>query len=294
MKISLITVNYNTEKYIALLIKSLSSQTISKQDFELIIVNNSQNSILEDTCNETLYSFNIKIIQSPENVGFGRANNLGSKDALGEYLLIINPDITVHDDSYLEQLYSFATDNPQYGIISTRVIESNGEDAHPSYSYAYGIHFDLPGNIASVIGALMLIKKTLFERVDGFDPDFFLYDEETDLCLRIRKLGYPLHQMDALSVKHFGRASETQKYKYDYWYKRQRGLYLFCLKHYSSEIFSNILKNDISKSRLKKITLWIQVYILQIKSKKIKYDRWLAIYDCAKRTQLSTRWLFYR
>lgn len=294
MKISIISVNYNTEKCIRRLLDSLVTQTLCPSDFELILVNNSQNENLAQLCRDFKGKFKLKIIQSSENIGFGRANNLGAKNASGEYLLLINPDALIQEADYLERIYDFAQQNPQHGIISTRVIDDGlGADSGPFYTYAYGVKFALPGEIAAVIGALMFINKTVFEAVNGFDPDFFLYDEESDLCLRIRQQGYSIYQINELSVRHIGGVSEAERFKYEYWVKRQRGLYLFCYKHYSPELFNSILHKDITQARWKRFKLWLEIKVLKLRNKIVKYDRWSAIYDCARKTVKSPAWLFY-
>lgn len=293
-KVSIICVNYNTEVYIANLINCCNLQSMNKNEFELILVNNSQNNLLNEIVDEIQHEFKILVVQSKENIGFGRANNLGANHASGEYLLLINPDITIDNPEYLNELYEFSKNNPQHGIVSTKVLDMNGITSGPFFEYAYNVKYDLPGKIASVIGALMFISSKIFQEVGGFDPDFFLYDEESDLCLRIRRLNYSIHQIDSLSVVHVGGVSETVRHEYEYWVKRQRGLYLFCHKHYTKEHFTEILNNDVAFSKKRRFKLWVQVNIFKIKRKKVKYDMWCAIYDCAMRTLESKDWLYFK
>lgn len=95
MKVSILIVNYNTENYIHDLLVSIIKQTITKEDFEIIISNNVQNNNLTQMIekNGLDQGLNIKVLQMISNIGFGRAMNEAAKASCAEHLLIINPDV---------------------------------------------------------------------------------------------------------------------------------------------------------------------------------------------------------
>lgn len=293
MKISLLTVNYNTEDHILNLLFNLQQQNMLHSDFEIIISNNSSSEKLQSLLKDNVFSFKINLIDNKCNLGFGEANNVAAKVAKGKYLLIINPDITLVETDYLSKLFIFAELHPEYGLISTRVIEQYGQQRGPFFHYAYGKVFDeLPGEIASVIGALMLLHRNFYLKIGGFDREYFLYEEDIDLCLRVRKCGYSIFVYDELSVQHVGGVSEKATQIYDYQIKKKRGIYLFCLKHYTENEFQHLLRQDLRDSRWRTLKLWVQVNLLGISSKSSKYEYWLANLYCAKKTLESTGWLF--
>ena len=106
IQLSILIVNYNTETFIESLLIDLKEQSIQKNAFEIIIVNNVQNTLLNEVIekNTKLHDLNIKIISSEKNVGFGRAMNLAAAHAKGAELLIGNPDLRMLQTDYLEQL----------------------------------------------------------------------------------------------------------------------------------------------------------------------------------------------
>lgn len=292
-KISVLIVNYNCEHFIAKLLKTLQTQTIAHSDFEVIIVNNSINDVLKLTI-DTLHdvTFNIKIIQNGQNIGFGKANNLAASKSNGEYLVLINPDISISNQNFLEALYSTASASKDVGIFSCNIIEKNNKITGPFFSYPFNVRMEnLSGDIHSVIGALMLIPTNVFNLVGGFDEDYFLYEEDIDLCLRIRKVGFSIMQINTLSVNHVGGVSEVNTNQYEYTLKKKRGVYLFCFKHYKENVFYRCLHSDFRKSYWKKVKLWLEVYLLRM-NKKSKLDYWRAVHHAAKLTLVSTAWLY--
>ena len=128
MKISILMVNYNTEQFIANFLQDLSIQTLTIDNYEIIITNNVQNNILKDILDDLNLSqkLNIVIIQSEQNIGFGRAMNLASEHAQGQHILIANPDLRMMQTDYLEKLLAQAQIHT-YGIITTQLINDLNE-----------------------------------------------------------------------------------------------------------------------------------------------------------------------
>ena len=215
-------------------------------------------------------------------------------EAQGEYLFLLNPDAQMVENNYLEVIYDYALNHPSCGIFSTRILELNGCETGPFFTYPYQQEFnDLPGDIAAVIGAVMLIKASIYQAVGGFDTDYFLYEEDIDLCLRIRKAGYSIAKVNELSVLHVGGVSEKNTQLYDYTIKKQRGIYLFCYKHYSKEFFQRILVKERKKARLKLCILWFKFSLLGSKKHKLDQQKWLAKLYCSQKAIIDPSWLIF-
>lgn len=242
MKLSILIVNYNTESFICQLLASLKKQTLSQSLFEIIIVNNIQNDVMDNLLKSKGFyeSFNLSLYQSQSNLGFGRAMNLGFKHAKGEHILLLNPDALMRQDDYLEKLLVTADKNPNYGVISTKVLDDDDNDTSTYYSYEFGQTLGFDGEICWFQGSLLLVRHDVFSQLGGFDSDFFMYCEDVDLCLRIKRLGLELIKNDELEVYHFGGASEPNQ-NYDYYERYYKSRFLFAHKHYSDRVFDELI-----------------------------------------------------
>jgi len=146
----------------------------------------------------------VTLVRSPENAGFGRGCNLGFERVRSPYLLLLNPDASIAPDA-VEELVRFLEARPGVGIVGPAIVEANGAlqvtGPLPSprglLTRALGREGErrrirpgeAPFPTGWVCGAVMLVRSELFRRLGGFDPRFFLYFEETDLCQRARALG---------------------------------------------------------------------------------------------------------
>jgi len=149
----------------------------------------------------------VKLVRSPENLGFGRGCNLGFKSVETPYLLLLNPDASI-SLAGLEVLVDFIDSHPDVGIVgpATKIIgwgyQSAGMLLTPMRLIRASLGFSVmhkderviePGGESFqtnwICGAVFMIRSSLFRELDGFDPRFFLYFEETDLSLRTLRKG---------------------------------------------------------------------------------------------------------
>lgn len=206
--LSIIIVNYNTCDITSACIESIYSSLISVP-FEIILVDNASsektNSLFQDKFPH------LQIIKNEQNVGFGRANNQGMNAANGELLLLLNSDTEVHNNTIQRSIDTLKQHNA--GLYSCAQFLANGEPFfHEKKSFQIGLSLkkilhklplfhiqyfrkliEQPSEISNIIevntvsGAYMLLKKEVFLETGGFDPDYFLYSEETEWCYnRIR------------------------------------------------------------------------------------------------------------
>lgn len=251
MDLSIIIVNYRSEKWLNSCLNILSSPSDSKIKFEVIIINNDKKDFLPTK----KYSFVSRLIQTEKNLGFGLANNLGVKSAKSKNVLFLNPDTIFGKDSMVKLLV-FLEKNPQIGIVGPKIIQASRGKAQPftcgKKTSLLGIIFrntilkpwnsKKPVLVDWVSGTALLTKKSVFEKAGGFDKNFFMYFEDQDLCLRIKELGYDICFFPGSIVYHYdGKCwPNTKKQKLafytaqDYFFKKHhksyKGFFLKVLK----------------------------------------------------------------
>jgi hypothetical protein len=256
MDISVIIVSYNTVRLITDCLASL--QKADDLEKEIFVVDNfsTDGSVAAITAGFP----SVTVIANQENHGFGAASNQALPYCGGKYLVFLNPDTTVTDNT-LKTAVSYMDAHPHVGLAGARILNPDGS-LQPSVSYKYpGEKFTgkelkgLTGEIACVMGAFMIARKTLIKELQGFDEDFFLYGEDQDLCWRIRQRGYSIGYIEDAEVLHWGGQSEFHTMPGALFAKKLKAEYLFYQKHYSPETISRIKKAVKLKARYRLATL---------------------------------------
>ncbi|MGA2240723.1 MAG: glycosyltransferase family 2 protein [Verrucomicrobiota bacterium] len=253
MDISVISVTYNSETCIADCIKSVLSQR--GVEFEVVVVDNAST----DNTLSRLKELKSRVIASTENVGFGRGNNLGFAATCGRYVFLLNPDARLVEADALANLCRLMDANPRWGMAGTMVRFPDGKPESPPatiYSGQRHVQRDfskLPGKIAWVLGASMIIRRELYEKLDGFDPGFFLFSEEMDFCLRMREIGFEIGYIPEVVVEHIGGASKDARDPYEVSGRKLKGLLHFRQKHYSLDDCVWLAKRDLRRARFRMI-----------------------------------------
>lgn len=226
---------------------SLNDARISRERV-IVVDNHSQ----DETVTKLLYQFpEVVLIQLDDNLGAAKASNIGFEFALGqgaEYILRLDSD-TVVDPAFVLILMNKVTDDPKIGVLSPKIyyyeppdeIWFAGANQHPCHFGAIHGHRhekDNPHNsqvreIDYAWGAAMLIKGEVLEKSGGFDPDFFVYYEEVDFCLRVKKLGYKLVFIPDSHVWHKVGSSANNAWTAYHWNRSKMLLYR---KHAKSSI----------------------------------------------------------
>jgi len=239
MDLSIITINYNTASLTISCVNSILKHT-KKLKYEIIVVDNaSKTTSLEQIKNAFISDNRVKIIENKKNMGFSAGNNKGAKRARGKYLLFLNSDTIIHDNVLAEMVKwmvihakvgatTCALRNIDGSLQATGgyfptlfrifawmffvddlpVIRSIIRPFHPhtpdflgDNTYTKEIAFDW------ITGAFIMTTKSIFNKVGGFDEDYFMYTEDTDLCFKIRKLGKNVYYLPKWSITHLGGAS---------------------------------------------------------------------------------------
>jgi GT2 family glycosyltransferase len=232
-KISVLIVNWRSKEYVR---RCLQSMQAGEHDLigQIVVVDSGS----FDGCGEMLAAEfpQVDFVQSQGNVGFGRANNLGFERVNQPLLLLLNPDTELKPGS-LARLLEALESREDAGIVSPRLLNTDGTLQKSSVmafptplNQALRSEFLMkllpnsrlwgagdayasrePTPVEAVSGACMLMKAGLFRRLGGFRPDYFMYAEDMDLCLRIQRLGLVnYHVPGAEVIHHGGGSSRTQ------------------------------------------------------------------------------------
>lgn len=247
--ISTIIVNWNAGPQLKHCLDTMAG-TITRQ---IIVVDNASADGSEQSAADRS---GVVLIRSPENLGFGKACNLGAQRATTEYLLFINPDAAVYPDT-LEKALAFMQNpnNAQVGICGVQLIDESGQVARscarfPSatglVAHAIGLdrifprlgHFmtewshDSTQEVDHVIGAFFLVRRALFESLGGFDERFFVYLEDLDFSLRARQAGWRTVYLADVQAFHAGGGTSNQVKARRLFYSLRSRL-LYAAKHFS-------------------------------------------------------------
>lgn len=211
MDVSVIIVNYNTKELIADCIRSIHEKT-TEITYEIIVTDNASSDGSQKMIKDTFPD--VILIELAENIGFGRANNKAVDLAKGKYLFLLNSDTRLLNNSLL-YFFNFMEEKNkrnEIGSIGSLLIDFNHNICHSS-GYFPNFYSDIklvllsyikPGikkkeittfnlyqdsfDVDYITGADLFIERNIYEKLGGFDPDYFMYYEETDLQFRMNKL----------------------------------------------------------------------------------------------------------
>lgn len=288
MDISIIIVSYNTAN---LTLKCLASlQSSDELENEIFVVDNASTDDSVESIREEFPTVNL--IVNKVNRGFGAANNQALKQCRGRYVIFLNPDTTVKQDT-LKKAVVFMDANESVGLAGAKMLNPDGtlqesiSYRYPGEKFASGETAHLKGNIACVLGAFMISRKPLLDKLNGFDEAFFLYGEDQDLAWRIREKGFSIGYIENAEVFHWGGQSEIGTSPAALFEKKLKAEYLFYSKHYNSATITRIKKAEKMKAIFRLITLNL---FLHLSPNKIpiqnKIDRYWLVYRNAVESML--------
>lgn len=214
--ISIVIVNYKSKKYLQECLFSIEEKIAPFFSIEVILVNNDQVENLESFRDKYPFVF---LPENKENLGFGRGNNSGVSFSRGEILLLLNPDTKI-DSSRIGAVMQKFEEDSRLGVLGSGLFDFSGKKQEWTEGEMVRLSTVLKNNlffwrkgvrnfsngakeVGWVSGAAMFVRKKAFQEVSGFDPDFFMYFEDVDLCLRIAKKGWKIVHFPDFKVFHF-------------------------------------------------------------------------------------------
>ena len=222
--ISVIIVNYRSERCLGECVASVYAKFAEKITFEIIIVNNDPDAELT----EIRKSFpDAKIISAGKNLGFGAGCNLGAASSSGDIFLFLNPDAQIYSEN-IQEITSLFGKDPSLGIIGSRITRANGRVQKWSAGYEIDLINIVRNNLQMpksakiwnaerptpahwVSGTALFIRNDLFKKLGGFDENFFMYFEDMDLCKRAGELEQKVVYCPNFTVTHSGGKSYSEK-----------------------------------------------------------------------------------
>ena len=284
IEISVIIVSYNTRDLIATCLDSIVNVNDDRK--EIFVVDNAST----DGSVEFIRKHypNVNLIVNKENRGFAAANNQALQLARGRYIFLLNPDAEFLPSTF-SAMISFMNANPHIGLAGVKMINPDGSpqesftNEYPGHKLASRELSGLRGSVAWVLGASMIIRSNIMKRLGGFDESFFVYGEDQDLCLRIRKAGYEIGYTDTAIIVHLGAQSERQTESADVWKKKILAEYIFYRKHYLPATVEKIMRGALMKARWRILTLRLALLFQREKEEsKEKLIKYKAIKDFIK------------
>lgn len=276
IQVSIIIINYNTD---VLTLKAVQSvfEFVSDVTFEIIVVdNNSKETHLEELLSgfENAYFYKLE-----KNIGFGKANNFGFSKSKGKFIFLLNSDAYLIDDKSCSSFIYYLNTHPEVGCVGGNLITA---DQKPNICHGkflsverilcdYGIkkvsqdyfnlnlataqycNFDIPTEVDHLTGAAIMIKREVIEKYGLFNPAYFMYLEDMELCFRYKKQGLMSMILPYVRIVHIGGQSRKN----------------------NPELSKRII-NEIEYSKylfLKNTTAWPIAFGLFVLGKNIKFYR---------------------
>ena len=245
MKLSVIIVNYNVRPYLTACLDSVQRALEGIESEVFVVDNHSDDDSVEVISRDYAW---VHLINNRENLGFSKANNIAIRQAQGEYILLLNPDTVVAEET-LKGVIDFMDQHPKAGGAGVRMHNADGTLAPESrraiptpfvaarkmlgftkrYYMSY-LSWDAPAQIEVVSGAFMLLRHKAIYEVGMLDEDFFMYGEDIDLSYRLLKGGWENWYLPYAITHYKGRS--TQKTDYRYVHIFYQAMLIFLRKHY--------------------------------------------------------------
>ncbi len=283
MDLSVIIINYNTKELTGQAVASVR-ETVKSTSCEVIVIDNSSEP-------EERYQNDadgVVVLSGVENRGFGNACNLGAAQAKGEYLLFLNSDAIAHPEA-IDRTVKYLREHPEVGALGIRMLLEDGTLDRgcergfptPSASLYYFLGLDkkypesrkygayhqtfLPDDQTAetdcVSGAYLMMPRSFFLELGGFDEIFFMYGEDIDLCYRVKEAGKKVVYYADASVTHLKGASGLHSKSKEAIYHFHRAMKLFYRKHYWK-------KYNIFVSAAVYFGIWAKYHLALLTAKK--------------------------
>ena len=252
---TIIIVNYNVKEFLEQSIISIK-KSCKDIDYELFVVDNASSDGSVELIKRKFPG--IKLIANTENKGFAAANNQAMRQAQGEYILLINPDTIVQEDT-VPVVLNFFKDHPGCGMVGCKILNPDGSLQLPCrrsfptpwvaftkisglsklfprskffgrYNLTY-LDPDETYEVEAISGSFMFFRRQVIDRMGYLDESFFMYGEDLDWCFRIREAGWRIFYLPETKIVHF-KGESSKKSQIDLILQFYRAMKLFVEKHY--------------------------------------------------------------
>jgi O-antigen biosynthesis protein len=258
MKLSVVIVNYNVKYFLEQCLNSVR-RAAEGLDAEIFVVDNNS---VDGSVKMVREKFpEAIIIDNKENLGFSKANNQAIRKSSGEYVLLLNPDTVVEDDTF-RKVVGFMDEHPDAGGLGVKMIDGKGnflpesKRGLPTPSVAFYKIFGLSKffpksrifgkyhlgyldkdeihEVEILSGAFMLLRKSVLDKTGLLDESFFMYGEDIDLSYRILKAGFKNYYFPVTRIIHY-KGESTKKGSINYVRLFYNAMILFASKHFTQK-----------------------------------------------------------
>jgi GT2 family glycosyltransferase len=281
--LSVVIVNYNVKEFLEQCLNSVIKSAAGLPTEIFVVDNNSVDGSQDMLCTkfanrnfaaEGHLDLSVHLILNTENVGFGRANNQALRQCKGEYVLVLNPDTVLQEDT-LTKMTAFMETDKTIGVAGCKLLNADGtfqlacRRSFPSpevsfykiiglstlfpkskrfarYNLTY-LPTDQTYEVDALMGAFMFLRKEIIEQVGMFDESFFMYGEDLDWCYRIKQAGWKVYYYHGTQIIHY-KGESTKKNSVSYVIRFYEAMLIFVRKHYSgkySKLFEWVLMAGI-------------------------------------------------
>ncbi len=252
--LSVVIVTFKSDQVIHECIQSISDQ------IKIVIVDNSNDKKFKENI-EKKYK-NVECILSPENLGMGSGNNLGLKYVKTDYAIILNPDVTLSENT-IQEIIESSKEIESFAILAPLSTDIK----YPNYKIkkkTNNIDFNRPFKVESVDGYAMVLNLKKINKIESFkdynyfDENFFMYLENDDLCMRLNQSKENIFIVPKSKIKHLGASAVDQKYSHDielsrnwhwmwskFYFNKKHSGYFFALIYILPNFLSAIIKFTI-------------------------------------------------
>ena len=258
MDLSIVIVNYNVKYFLEQCLHSVK-KALEGIDSEVFVVDNNS---VDGSCVHIRERFPwVTLIENQKNVGFSMANNQAIKESKGKYVLLLNPDTVVEEDTF-SKCINFMDQHPEAGSLGVKMIDGRGQYLPESkralptpwvaFYKIFGLSTLFPKSkkfgkyhlgyldkdetheIEVLAGAFMFMRMETLDKVGLLDEDYFMYGEDIDLSYRITKGGYKNYYFPETTIIHY-KGESTKKGSLNYVMVFYNAMIIFANKHFASK-----------------------------------------------------------
>ena len=258
--LSIIIVSYNVREFLYQTINSVQ-RSLQRISSEIIVVDNAS---WDGSAAMVQKDFpEVNLISNTTNVGFAKANNLAIDESQGEYLIFLNPDTIVQEDTF-QTLLDFFSQHPKAGVVGCKILNPDGSlqlscrrsiptpwvgftklvglsklfpksKLFGKYNLTY-LNPDEITEVEAISGSFMMTSRTIINHVGRFDDRFFMYVEDLALCHRVYNAGWKIYYVPTTQIIHYKGSSSTEA-QFDTLLQFYRAMLLFVRKHFKAKYF---------------------------------------------------------
>jgi GT2 family glycosyltransferase len=259
MELSVIIVNYNVKHFLEQCLRSVQKAS-RNMTVELFVVDNNS---VDSSCTMLRTKFpEITLIENKQNLGFAVANNQAIRKASGKYILLLNPDTVIEEDT-LDKCVRFMNDHPDAGALGVKMIDGKGRFLPESkrslptpmvaFYKIFGLSRLFPRSrifsryhlgyldrdqihqVDVLPGAFMMLRREALDHTGFLDEDYFMYGEDVDISFRMSKEGYKNYYYPETTIIHY-KGESTRKGSLNYVVTFYNAMIIFARKHFSPKM----------------------------------------------------------